>query len=41
MPQIQIHDGRIKQQAIQQVEDAADAREKVAGILYASLALEE
>ena len=41
MAQIQIHDGRIEQQAVEQVENAADAGEKVAGILHARLAFEQ
>ena len=35
MPQIHIHDGRIKQQAVEQVEDAADAGEEVTRVFDA------
>ena len=41
MPQIEIHDRRIEQKAVEQVEHAADAGEECAGILHARLALEE
>src|ERR1035438_9082913 len=41
MSQIQIHDGRIKQQTVQQVEYPADAREELAGVLHPGLAFEE
>ena len=34
VPQIQIHDRRIEQQAVQQVENAANARKEVARILH-------
>lgn len=33
MPQVEVHNGSIKQQTVEQVEYAANAREKVAGIL--------
>ena len=40
MAQIQIHQRRIEQQAVEQVENAADAREKFSGILDARFAFE-
>ncbi len=41
MAQIQIHDGRVEQKAVEQVKDAADAGEKIAGILHARFAFEQ
>src|ERR1043165_954259 len=41
MPQVQIHNGSIKQQAVQQVEDAADAREELSRVLDACFTFEE
>ena len=41
MSQIQIHQGGIKQQAVEQVEDAADAGKEISGILYARFAFEQ
>ena len=41
MAQIQIHDGRIEQKAIEQIKDAADAGKKASGILDARLAFEK
>src|ERR1035438_3526429 len=41
MPQIQVHNGRIKQQAVQQVEHAADAGEEPARIFRPGFAFEE
>ena len=41
VPQIQIHDGRVEQKAVEQVQDAADAGQKVARIFRAALALEQ
>src|ERR1035441_9906806 len=41
MPQVQIHNGRIKQQAVQQVEHAANAGEEPARILRPGFAFEE
>src|SRR5881396_2259853 len=41
MAQIQIHDRRIKQQTVQQVEYSADARKIVARVLKSGLAFEE
>ena len=41
MPQIQIHDGCIEQQTVEQVEDAADAGEQPARILHAGFSFEK
>ena len=39
--QVQIHNRRIEQQTVEQVEDAADSREKFSGILNAGLTFED
>src|SRR2546429_4259162 len=39
--QIEIHQRGIKQQTVEQVEDSADARKIVAGVLHSRLALEQ
>src|SRR5258705_12062689 len=41
MPQVEIHDGGIKQQTVEQVEDATNAGEKLAGIFHAGFAFKE
>src|SRR6266478_365754 len=41
MTQIQVHQWGIKQQTVQQVEDAADAGKEPSRVLHASLALEQ
>jgi hypothetical protein len=41
VPQIKVHQGRVKQQAVQEVEDSADAWKKFARILHVRLALEK
>ena len=40
VPQVEVHEGGVEEEAVEQVEDAADAREESAGILHAGLALE-
>jgi len=41
MAQIQIHDWRVEQQAVEQIQDAADAGQDAAGIFRAAFALEQ
>ena len=40
MPEVQIHDGCIKQQAVEQVEDATNTWEEPAGIFHTGLTFE-
>jgi hypothetical protein len=41
VPQVEVHEGSVEEEAVEEVEDAADAREESPGILHAGLALEE
>ena len=41
VPQVEVHQRGVEKEAVEQVQDAADAREEPAGILHAGLALEE
>ena len=41
MAQIQIHQRRVEQKAVEQIQDAADAGEKFPGIFHARLAFEQ
>ena len=41
VPQIEIHDWRVEQKAVEQIEDAANAGELFAGILDSCLAFEQ
>ena len=39
--QVEIHQRRVEQQAVEQIQDAADAGKQVAGIFHTRLALEK
>ena len=41
VPQVEVHEGGVEEETVEEVEDAANAGEESAGILHAGLALEE
>jgi hypothetical protein len=41
VPEVEVHERGVEEEAVEEVEDAADAREELARILHASLALDE